>query len=179
MYFTWASTSSLLRTPLSSSSSSMARMRAAHGLLSCRVSSCAWSCPFSLKLAYSLRRVPPAPASARRCLRTGRPPPCKIRSRTLWLFAGVQRYLQISIFLSGTLRAYSPSCRGLWLHARWPRIARRVMVKRRRTWRDTSAGVVATDESAEMIAQAPAIRGSNTGSPRRRIRASRSTLWTW
>ena len=29
------------------------------------------------------------------------------------------------------------------------------MVKRRRTWRDTSAGVVATDESAEMIAQAP------------------------
>jgi hypothetical protein len=40
-------------------------------------------------------------------------------------------------------------------------------------------GVVATDESAEMIAQAPAIRGSKTGSPRRRIRASRPTLWTW
>src|ERR671916_949653 len=74
MYFTWASTSSLLRTPLCSSSSSMARMRAAHGLLSCRVSSCAWSCPFSLKLATPLRRVPQAPASARRCLCTGRPP---------------------------------------------------------------------------------------------------------
>ena len=36
--------------------------------------------------------------------------------------------------------------------------------------------VLATDESAEMIAQAPAILKSNTGSPRRRIRASKPTL---
>jgi ubiquinone/menaquinone biosynthesis C-methylase UbiE len=36
--------------------------------------------------------------------------------------------------------------------------------------------VIATDESAEMIAQAPAIRRSNTGPPRRRIRASRLAL---
>ena len=35
--------------------------------------------------------------------------------------------------------------------------------------------VIAIDESAEMMAQAPAIRGSNTGSPRRRIQASRLT----
>lgn len=39
--------------------------------------------------------------------------------------------------------------------------------------------VIATDESAEMIDQAPASRGSNTGSPRRRIRASTPALWTW
>src|SRR5215217_87036 len=39
--------------------------------------------------------------------------------------------------------------------------------------------VIATDESAEMIAQAPAIRRSNTGSPRQRIQVSRLTLWTW
>jgi tRNA/tmRNA/rRNA uracil-C5-methylase (TrmA/RlmC/RlmD family) len=39
--------------------------------------------------------------------------------------------------------------------------------------------VIATDESAEMIAQAPAIRGSNNGPPRRGIRASRIALSTW
>jgi SAM-dependent methyltransferase len=39
--------------------------------------------------------------------------------------------------------------------------------------------VIATDESAEMIAQAPEIQGSNTRSPRRRIRASRRILSTW
>ena len=39
--------------------------------------------------------------------------------------------------------------------------------------------VIATDESAEMIAQAPEIQGSNTRSLRRRIRASRRILSTW
>jgi hypothetical protein len=39
--------------------------------------------------------------------------------------------------------------------------------------------VIATDESAEMIGQAPAIQGSNTESPRQRIRISMPTLSTW
>src|SRR5215217_9502385 len=33
---------------------------------------------------------------------------CKVRGMISWLFAGVQKYLQISIFLSDTLRACSP-----------------------------------------------------------------------
>jgi hypothetical protein len=37
-----------------------------------------------------------------------RPLPCEGRSVTSWLFAGVQKVLQISGFLSGTLRACSP-----------------------------------------------------------------------
>jgi hypothetical protein len=39
--------------------------------------------------------------------------------------------------------------------------------------------VIATDESAEMIGQAPALQGSHTGSPRQRIRTSMPTLSTW
>ena|SRR5215212_7586538 len=39
--------------------------------------------------------------------------------------------------------------------------------------------VIATDESAEMISQAPAIQGSNTGLSRQRIRTSMPTLSTW
>jgi hypothetical protein len=37
-----------------------------------------------------------------------RPLPCEVRSVTSWLFADVQKVLQISGFLSGTLRACSP-----------------------------------------------------------------------
>ncbi len=37
-----------------------------------------------------------------------RPLPCEGRSITSWLFADVQKYLQINGFLRGTLRACSP-----------------------------------------------------------------------
>jgi hypothetical protein len=37
-----------------------------------------------------------------------RPLPCEGRSITSWLFAGVQKYLQINGFLSGKLRVCSP-----------------------------------------------------------------------
>ena len=41
-------------------------------------------------------------------LSTQRPLPCEGRSITSWLFADVQKYLQINGFLRGTLRACSP-----------------------------------------------------------------------
>jgi len=37
-----------------------------------------------------------------------RPLPCESRSITSWLFAGVQKYLQINGFLGGILRVCSP-----------------------------------------------------------------------